>query len=96
MDEGRKQREREDGEDRENCRTEGGNLKPNNDLQLERWHSGVFSLGIGKRTPCFLSAGEKINSLRAGMKSETVCEKWEAERKDLLNKLGRSCGRNQI
>lgn len=30
------------------------------------------------------------------MRSETVCERWEAKRKDLFNKLGRSCGCNQI
>lgn len=30
------------------------------------------------------------------MRSETVCEKWEAKRKDLFNKLRRSCGCNQI
>lgn len=82
MDEGRQQREREDGEDRENCRTEGGNLKPNNDLQLERWHRGAF--------PLFLSAGdERTHSLRAGMRSQTVCEKREAKRTDLFNELRR-------
>lgn len=32
-----------------------------------------------------------MNSLRAGMRSETVCETWEAKRKDLFNKLGGSC-----
>lgn len=44
----------------------------------------------------FIGWRKKINSLRAGMRSQTVCEKWEARRKDLFNKLGRSCGRNQI
>lgn len=30
------------------------------------------------------------------MTSDTVCETWEARRKDLFNKRRRSCGRNQI
>lgn len=91
MDEGRKQREREDGEDRENCRTEGGNLKPNNDLQQERWRGGVVFCCCcfffawrrvnGQRAFFFFYRLEKmLNSLRAGMRSKTVCEKWEAKK----------------
>lgn len=66
MNEGRKQREREDGEDRENCRMEGRNLKPNNDLQLERWHWGVFLLGIGGTNTTLFIGWRKKKELNEG------------------------------
>lgn len=48
----------------------------------------MFLLGIGGNGHhAFLSAREKLDSLRAGMRSKTVCEKWEAKRTDLFNKL---------
>lgn len=64
----------------------GEELKPNNDLQLERWRGRVFVLGIGKRTLRFVLTGKR-NVMRAGMRSETVCERREARMKDLFNKL---------
>lgn len=46
--------------------------------------------GIEERFRFFLSAGdERTHSLRAGMRSQTVCEKWEAKRTDLFNELRR-------
>lgn len=50
----------------------------------------MFLLGIGETEQhAFYRLEKKLNSMRAGMRSETVCEKWEAKRKDLFNKLGK-------